>query len=324
MERRHTPQVLSLPSAARVALGAIALACAVVTTGLCSAPALGATGATATTVSYYEGNVDPSVLASQGASAGQTGSQGLVILDFGRPAVNGSVPGTMDFDGNFVSLASIASGTMDFIQAYLLSAPPNLHLHVAIGTNDSCGTGQPCGSGVCGCQNEPSSFAWWGAQFAQEVEAVQSQTNALRQQQGDTDVVTVVAGDDAEPAFDPGYQNTYDLLSGYANQVGGFQPAMIDYGSAEPGYWSMNQLLQVVNGFSPDIAVPEVYNAAAASSWAALVSFAANQGQTVTVFGVLTDASGGDNPQEGYGSLLNAIGPITGQSAIRWASSISH
>jgi hypothetical protein len=34
--------------------------------------------------------------------------------------------------------------------------------------------------------------------------------------------VTVVAGDDAEPAFDPGYENTYGLLARYADAVGGF------------------------------------------------------------------------------------------------------
>jgi hypothetical protein len=320
-QRNLGPQVVSLPAAARVVLFVLSLAFAVIVT-LPSRPA--GASATATTVSYYEADANPSTLTSQGASAGENGAQGLVILDFGRPAVNGSTPGTMDFDGNFVSLGSIVDGTMDFIQAYLATAPADLRLHVAIGTNDSCGAGQPCGGVVCGCQNEPPSYAAWGADLAADVEATQSQTNALREQQGDTDTVTVVAGDDAEPAFDPGYQNTYDLLAGYANAVGGFQPAMIDYGSAEPGYWSMSQLLQVVNGFSPDIAVPEVYNASEAGSWASLISYAAGQGQSVGVFGVLSDASSGDSPQQAYNSLVNAIEPITGQSAVRWATSITH
>lgn len=308
----------------RLALCTIASALVMAASGLFATPAGSVTSAPTTTDSYYEANADPATLASQGASAGQAGAEGVVILDFGRPAVDGSTFGTMDFNGNFVSLASIVDGTMDFIQAYLLSAPADLRLHVAIGTNNSCGTGQPCGGNVCGCVNEPPSFAAWGAQLATAVEQTQSQTNALARQQGDTDVVTVVAGDDAEPAFDPGYANTYDLLDGYANAVGGFQPAMIDYGSAEPGYWSMSQLLQVVNGFSPDIAMPEVYSASEAASWAALIAFAANQGESVGVFGVLTDASGGDSPQTGYSSLVSSIEPITGQSAVRWVSTISH
>jgi len=318
MERERTVEApkASRLIAARGAGIAIAVVSAFVVTAPLAAPAGGLTSAPTATVSYYEANAEPSTLASQGTSAGASGDQGLVILDFGRPAVSGSVAGTMDFDGSFVSLAAIVNGTMAFIQAYLATAPPDFQLHVAIGTNDSCGTGQPCGDGVCGCQNEPTSYAAWGAQ--------QSQTDALTLQQGDTDVVRVVAGDDAEPAFDPGYQNTYDLLAGYADAVGGFQPAMIDYGSAEPGYWSMSQLLQVVNGFGPDVAVPEVYSTAGADSWAALLSYAANEGQSVEVFGVLTNDSSGDSPQEAYGSLLNAIEPITGQSAVGWASTIGH
>jgi len=230
----------------------------------------------------------------------------------------------LDFDGTFDSFSSIVAATLNYIQGYLEKAPPNLQLHVAIGTNNSCGTGQPCGSVICGCVMEPPSYQTWGAELAAAVEQTQSEVNALRDQSGDTDVVTVVAGDDAEPAFDPGYQNTYNLLAGYAQAVGGFQPAMIDYGSAEPGYWSMSQLLQVVDGFRPNVAVPEVYSPSAARSWASLISFAGTRGRTVGVFGVLTDASTGDSAQAGYSSLLDAIEPITGQTAIRWISTINH
>lgn len=287
-----------------------------------SLPAGGSTAIPTTTLSHYEANVDPTTLMSQGQAAGEAGDQGLVILDFGRPAVSGSVAGTMDFDGEFVSLPSIVAATQEYIQAYLASAPPNLELHVAIGTNNSCGTGQPCRGSVCGCQLEPPSYAAWGAEFASAVEQTQSETNVLREQLGDTDVITVVAGDDAEPAFDPGYQNTYDLLHGYADAVAGFQPAMIDFGSADPGYWSNDQLLQVVDGFSPDVAVPEIYNASEADSWASLVSFASTEHRNLFVYGVLTNASSGDNPQVGYSSLLNGIAPITGQAAIPWISTI--
>ena len=118
--------------------------------------------------------------------------------------------------------------------------------------------------------------------------------------------------------------NTYNLLAGYANAVGGFQPSMIDFGSAEPGYWSEQQLLQIADGFRPDVAVPEIYNASAAASWASLISFASTQHRNLIAFGVLTNALGGDSPQAGYSSLLNAIEPITGQASIRWVSTISH
>ena len=307
----------------RVALFSMLLAAFGVVSIPAPLPASSATPTPAPTASYYETSVDPAALMSQGESAGKEGEQGLVILDFGRPAANGTTSGTMDFDGAFASLSSIVAATVNYIQGYLESAPPDLQLHVAIGTNDSCGADQLCGSSVCGCVMEPSSYAAWGAQLAAAVEETQRQVNVLRSQAGDTDVVTVVGGDDAEPAFDPGYQNTYELLAGYANAVGGYQPSMIDFGSAEPGYWSMNQLLQVVDGFRPDIAVPEIYNASQADSWTALLSFAAAHSRTVSVFGVLTNAQSGDSSQTGYESLLSGIEPITGQTTVRWLSSIS-
>ncbi len=286
-------------------------------------PAAGAAAPAPTTASHYEASVDPVQLIAQGRAAGQAGAQGLVILDFGRPAVSGSISGTVDFGGSFVSLASIVTATASYIQGYFASAPSNLHLDVAIGTNNSCGTGQPCGGIVCGCRFEPPSFVAWGAQLAATVERVQSEANALRDRSSFTDVITVVAGDDAEPAFDPGYQNTYDLLAGYANAVAGFQPPMIDFGSAEPGFWSSDQLLQIADGFRPNVAVPEIYFNYEVSSWASLISYAKTRGRALIVFGVLTNAPNGVNSQTGYRSLLDAIQPITGQTAIGWRSNIS-
>jgi hypothetical protein len=310
-------------SVTRVVLQGLLLAVVVVTIVPSVSVAAGTTIVAPSTASYYESNADPGTLMSQGESAGDASAQGLVILDFGRPATEGSLPGTMDFDAAFVSLSSIVSATVSYAEGYLETAPPALSLHVAIGTNDSCGTAQPCGNFVCGCVNEPPSYQTWGAQLAASVEEVQSQVNALKEQAGDTDVVTIVAGDDAEPAFDPGYENTYDLLAGYASAVGGFQPAMIDYGSAEPGYWSMNQLLQVVDGFRPDIAVPEVYTDAEATSWGSLFDFASTHGHTIHAFGVLTSSSTGDSPTAGYDALLNAVQPVTGQSTIGWSSAMT-
>jgi hypothetical protein len=288
-----------------------------------TSPAAGAAAAPATTTaSHYEASTDPATLVAQGSAAGLAGAQGLVILDFGRPAVSGSIAGTMDFNGTFVSLASIVAATTSYIQGYFASAPPNFHLDVAIGTNNSCGTGQPCGGIVCGCKFEPPSFAAWGAQQAAAVDQAQAEATALRSRSGFTDVVTVVAGDDAEPAFDPGYQNTYDLLAGYADAVGGYQPSMIDFGSAEPGFWSDDQLLQIADGFRPNLAVPEIYFSSDVSSWASLIAYAKTRGRTLVVFGVLTNAPNGYSAQAGYSSLLDAIQPITGQTAIRWPSNI--
>jgi hypothetical protein len=291
--------------------------------GLSATPARSATPSNETT-SYYEGTTDSATLFAQGQAAGEAGSQGLVILDFGRPGVADGVAGTMDYSGAFDSLAAIGAATDSYVEGYFASAPSYLHLNIAIGTNDSCGTGQPCGSVVCGCRDEPPSFGEWGAQLAAEVEQVQEATDSYRTQSGFTDVVTIDGGDDAEPAFDPGYQNTYDLLAGYAGAVGGYLPAMIDFGSADPGYWSEGQLLQVADGFAPDVAVPEIYSATDGARWAALASYAVTVGQPLTIFGVLTSASADNSPQAAYSSLAGSLQAITGQKSIQWFTTITH
>jgi hypothetical protein len=305
-----------LPLTILVVLSAIGI-------GLSATPARGATPSSETT-SYYEGTTDSATLYAQGQAAGAAGAQGLVILDFGRPAVANSVAGTTDYSGTFDSLAAIGAATESYVQGYFASAPSYLDLDVAIGTNDSCGTGQPCGNVVCGCSDEPPSFGAWGAQLAGEVEQVQQVTDSSRAQSGFTDVVTIDGGDDAEPAFDPGFQNTYDLLAGYADAVNGYLPAMIDFGSADPGYWSEAQLLQVADGFPPDVAVPEIYSAADGTQWAALASYAASVGTPLTVFGVLTTASAGNSPQAAYSSLAGSLQTITGQQSIQWFTNITH
>ncbi len=288
-----------------------------------TAAAAGPTTAQAPTTSHYEVTADPGTLLAQGRAAGRADSQGLVILDFGRPAVDGTVSGTEDFDGTFDSFASIVSATESFIQGYLTTAPGHLQLDVAIGTNDSCGPGQPCGSVVCGCTDEPQDFGAWGAQLATAVMRVGAQAASVKRQSGYSDTVTVMAGDDAEPAFDPEYRNTYNLMAGYAAAVNGYQPAMIDYGSADAGYWSEGQLLQIADGFKPNLAVPEIYTPSDPAAWSSLVAYARQSGQTMTIYGVLT-AQTGNLPQDSYHELVSLLQPITGQSSIRWPTVISH
>jgi hypothetical protein len=306
----------------RVIVLTAAIASVSVVTGVTSSAASSAP-VQAPTASHYEATTDPGTLLAQGQAAGHAGSQGLVILDFGRPAVDASVSGTEVFGGSFVSFASIVSAAESFVQGYFATAPGHLQLDVAIGTNNSCGPGQPCGTVVCGCANEPSDFGAWGAQLANAVMEVNARAASVKSQSGYTDVVTVMAGDDAEPAFDPEYHNTYELMAGYAATVHGFQPAMVDYGSADAGFWSEGQLLQIADGFKPNLAVPEIYTATDAAEWSSLVTFARQGGQTMTIYGVLTAATG-NPPGVSYNALVGALQPITGQSALRWPTTITH
>lgn len=208
---------------------------------------------------------------------------------------------------------------------YYLYAPDSTKLDVAVGTNDSCGVGQPCGGGVCGCPDEPSSYLTWGQELAATVEQLGEWAGGVASTNAFTDTVHVVAGDDAEPAFDPGYDNTDAVMRGYAQAVGGSYPPMIDYGSADPGIWSNAQLLQIANGYSPNVAVPEMYTSAQIGEWAALVNYAkSTYGEDVTLYGVMTSSAGSESPQGAVSQTLHAVASITGQGSIGWVSSITH
>lgn len=274
------------------------------------------------TVSHYERAVSAGALYQQGVVAGREDEQGIVILDFGRPAFDGVENGTLDYTNAFVSLRSIAVAVESFATGYLRSAPSDTVLDIAVGTNDSCGAGQPCGHAICGCIDEPADYNAWGRSFATTVVDIADWVAGLSSSGHFTDQVRVVAGDDAEPGFDPGYENTYNLLAGYAAGVGGTSPAMIDYGSADASYWTEPQLLQVAYGFAPDVPMPEIYLQSQVREWATLVHYARSLHRTVTLFGVLTPKSA-TVPDRAYTSMLAAVRPITGQQQIAWLSEIT-
>ncbi|HET9061006.1 MAG TPA: hypothetical protein VFN61_13890, partial [Acidimicrobiales bacterium] len=102
-----------------------------------SPPAL----APAPTRSYYEKTTNWKVLYGQGVRAGRVASQGLVILQFGRPAQAHGVLGTISFGGHFVRLASVEAAAESYIAGYFATAPAGMTLDVAIGTNNSCSAG---------------------------------------------------------------------------------------------------------------------------------------------------------------------------------------
>ena len=276
------------------------------------------------TTSYYETSASAAVLGGQGQAAGQSGTQGLVVLDFGRPASDGTSDGTVDFSHNVVSFADITNGVESYVMGYYNAAPADTRLDVVVGTNDSCGSYQPCGSVVCGCPHEPSNYITWGHELAGTVEQLNAWSARVASSNGFTDTVHVWAGDDAEPAFDPGFDNTRYVMEGYAQAVGGSYPPMVDYGSADPGIWTNDQLLQIANGFSPNVAMPEMYTPSQVAEWASVLSYAKAQGKEVTLFGVMTVVAGTEAPQSAAADTLAALAPVTGQSTIRWVSTITH
>jgi hypothetical protein len=280
----------------------------------------------AQTRSYYERNTDPATLYVQGEQAGFSGAQGIVILDFGRPAVDGALYGTFGYSNAFTSFGLIKAAVESYIMGYFRAAPASTALNVAVGTNNSCGTGQPCGASqiICGCPDEPPDFSAWGQQFALTVEQIGAWTSSFKAQERFTDDVRVVAADDIEPAYDPQYLNTYDLLKGYADAVGGFFPPLVDYGSADANVWTNDELLQVAYGFPPDIPMPEIYYSPDAQEWAALLSYAKTiSGRSRQIYGVLTEGAGTASAGVAYVEMVDALAPITNQRNIPWLSTIT-
>jgi hypothetical protein len=284
-----------------------------------------ATTTASPTTSYYETSASPTALYAQGKAAGESAAQGIVILDFGRPASDGTSVGTFDFARNYLSFSAIRAGVERFVTGYYDYAPAETTLDVAVGTNDSCGLYQRCGAIVCGCPDEPQNYIAWGQQLASTVKALGAWSAQVAQSNGFTDTVHVLAGDDAEPAFDPGFNNTKYVMQGYAQVVGGSYPPMVDYGSADPGIWSNDQLLEVANGFPPNVAMPEMYGPSQIGEWAALVAYAkARDGVDVTLFGVMIPAAGAVQAQNVVAQTLSAITPITAQRTLSWVSTITH
>ena len=274
--------------------------------------------------SIYETTASGPVLYRQGRAAGAAGVQGAVILDFGRPAYQSATYGTMDFSDRFVSLADMVTGVENYVAGYFAAAPAHTNLEVIVGTNNSCGTGQPCprsGTRRCGCRYEPASYYQWGRRFALAVAETSYWTTDTRSRHGFTDHVQVVAGDDAEPGFDPGYRNTYALMSGYAAVGTGL--TMVDFGDAAPGPWTREQLYQVAYGLPPNVPFPEIYYPGQAAEWAHLASYAlARHGKLMRFVGVLSQDPEGNTASQAYSQLVAAVRPVTGQGSVRWASQI--
>src|SRR5438067_11073180 len=128
-----------------------------------------------TTTSIYEHGTSTSTLYSQGCSAGGAAQNGVVILDFGRPAERSNNYGTIDFNGNFDTDSDILTGMEQFAQGYhdCLPGGSSAKVSIARGTNNSCSNDDP----VCcpkSCGSQPYSFYSAGKSWATWVDRLQS------------------------------------------------------------------------------------------------------------------------------------------------------
>jgi len=266
------------------------------------------------------------VLGAQGAVDGSAGLSGVAILDFGRPAESGGVPATLDFGSHLDSLSSLVPAVEAYADGYRRTALSGASMTVALGTNDSCGTGQPCGNGTCGCTGEPTDYLSWGQAWAQAVAQIGAALSATASSYAAT--ASAAGGDDAEPAYDPAFTNTFDVLAGFDDVT---SLPMIDYGSIDGGpsanaFWTSEQMYLVTNGLRPDAPLPEIYHPGMADQWAALSHWAAvNAGGSLDFAGVLTEAPDGYSPDEAAAALHDALRtdfPDTLQPSWAWSSNM--
>jgi hypothetical protein len=179
-----------------------------------------------------------------------------VVLDFGklsfRPRRGGY--GTVTFADRFQPNRAITWAMKSYARGYSRCLPRHSTAHIILARGTSNYN-----------QDVPSTYTagrlWAGATVAF--------ANYLRRHHFDH--VTAAAGDDAEPAWDPGFRRTYDFFRGYAHSDHGY--LIYNYGSLDGGVgaiWKLRQAYYVAGGMEEARAVPEIYNRAMAREWAEL------------------------------------------------------
>jgi hypothetical protein len=278
-----------------------------------------------TTTSIYEHSANATTLYNQGCAAGKIPANGVIILDFGRPAYRRHTYGSIDFSGHFLSNHAILNAMENFGHGYrhCIPAGRNPHVSIARGTNNSCSNQDPR---CCprGCPLQPPSFAKAGTNWALYTRDLAGYMRGHHWSRWES----TSAADDAEPAWDPAFTHTRDFLSAYANIVGSTY-AMWDYGSLESGYWSRSQEYAVAYGYAPDVPFPEIYYSGNASQWEALDLWSVeNLGHPMKIWGVMTQYNAGHscgyNSHQAYRAMLAQLrsNASTYQSSIPYLSNI--
>lgn len=179
------------------------------------------------TPSLYERTTSILVLRAQGCHAARVGTNGLVVLDFGklayRPRRGGY--GTVTFADRFTSNRSITWAMKSYAHGYSRCLPDDSKAHIVLARGTSNYD-----------QNVPSTYAagklWAGATVAF--------ANYLKRHHFDH--VTAAAGDDVEPAWDRSFQRTYDFFHGYRQHDHGY--LIYNYGSLDGGVGAIWKLRQ--------------------------------------------------------------------------------
>ena len=264
----------------------------------------------ATTLSIYERTTKPRVLRVQGCRAGRRHENGVVILDFGKPAFgrHGGY-GTILFSGRFTLNQSITAAMMRYARGYVSCLPRGSRAHIVLARGTS--------------NYHPSvpSALTAGIRWARAT----NKLGRLLHRKGLAAHVESAAADDAEPAWDPRFRRTRQFFHGFRAAVHGH--TLYDYGSLDGGIgavWSARQAWFVAGGLRHTKALPEIYNSAMARQWAELARIARGRyHRPVRFAGVMTQGGSrcncGLRPHEAHHALVRALASQgVGRVALPW------
>jgi hypothetical protein len=252
----------------------------------------------ATTHSIYEHKVHPWILSAQGCSAGRRHENGVVILDFGKPAFEHGGYGTILFSGRFATNRRITNAMAAYAHGYVRCLPngSTASIEVARGTSNY----HP---------SVPSAYEA-GVRWARET----NRLGARLARSGLAAHVESAAADDAEPAWDRSFRKTRRFFHGFRVAVHGH--TLFDYGSLDGGVgavWSARQAWYVAGALRHTKALPEIYNSAMAREWAELARIARGRyHRDVHFAGVMTQGTSSCNcgfrPPAAHEALAHALG----------------
>lgn len=278
-------------------------------TGWLHHPQSGPPGAPNPTTSRYMSTVDPGTLTSEGCSQAQAGESGMIILDFGSPAIQNGVYGTDIFSNNFASTADIASAAEAFLQGFSNCKSSGQAAILALGTSNY-------GSVIANVSTATSHGQAWG----QMVESVEQwvKTNkykAFEVALGASDMELDWNSPAPTKAWAKGYATGTDQYYLDYGDAAGCPP----YGQCNNG-WSQADVVYVAWGAKLALPFPEIYNTTGANAqqWQSLSLYAfEHTHHKMNIQGALTQYAacqqhgpcpGTDNtPQQGWTQLSNAL-----------------
>ncbi len=285
--------------------------------GLTTTAGAGATKSyPATSRSMYEPSTDATALYDQGCKAASgwvAGSNGLVILDFGRVAHSKTKHsyGTYDFSLRFASDTDILAAAESYANGFHACRASGFsgRLRLALGTSNF----------------DPSARRFGVPHFRAAGKAFGKTVNALHDFLRGSGFSEIAAGgaDDAESAWDRGFAATHGFLAGYAAMS---SYPLFDFGGFSGGGWSYRQEYFAARGAGPDRPVAEVYVAHQAEEWESLSLWAVDhEGHKLNIVGVMSQyPDGGYRPRKSYRVMLQALGSsaATSQDSISFITRI--